>query len=199
MGTSGRLRDLFDDAPTPHIAHPPRTHHRDYYLATDGSFLAGRGGLGAIAETGDGQRLLRLARVAESPDNHAAEYRALRLGLDKLAAQAGPDVSVGVLIDHNDLAANINATSLGLADADWSTRSVSVPKAGSGYWQDIRRYIRKFDDLRAAAIRSDENPAHVLANTPEDYRHVNERTAGDAGGDWEIPPPSRADRHRASD
>ncbi|MFB6354796.1 MAG: ribonuclease H, partial [Halobacteriales archaeon] len=44
MAGYGRLRDLFDDAPTPHIAHPPRTHHRDYYLATDGSFLAGRGG-----------------------------------------------------------------------------------------------------------------------------------------------------------
>ncbi|PSP96181.1 ribonuclease H, partial [Halobacteriales archaeon QH_8_68_33] len=31
MAAYGRptLRDLFDEAPTPHIAHPPRTHHRD--------------------------------------------------------------------------------------------------------------------------------------------------------------------------
>ncbi|MFB6361416.1 MAG: ribonuclease H [Halobacteriales archaeon] len=199
MVRSGGLRDLFDDAPTPHIAHPPRTHHRDYYLATDGSFLAGQGGLGAIAETGSGQRLLRLARVAESADNNAAEYRALRLGLDELAAQAGPDASVGVLVDHNDLAANVNAMSLGLADADWSARSISVPRAGAGYWRDIRRHIREFDDLRAAAIRSDDNPAHVLANAPEDYRHVNAESGGAASRDWEIPPPSRADRHRASD
>ena len=199
MATSGRLRDLFDDSPTPHIAHPPHTHHRDYYLATDGSFLAGRGGLGVIVETGDGERVLRLARVAESPDNNAAEYRALRLGLDVLAARAKPGASVGVLVDHDDLAANVNATSLGLAAADWPSRKVSVPEAGAGYWRDIRARMGEFGEVRAAAIRSDDNPAHVLANAPEDYRHVNEGTPPDAQPDWEIPPPSRADRHRASD
>ena len=48
MATYGRpfLRDLFDGAPTPHIAHPPATHHRDFYLATDGSFRQSGGGLG---------------------------------------------------------------------------------------------------------------------------------------------------------
>ena len=94
MASPGRplLRDLFDGAPTPHIAHPPRTHHRDFYLATDGSFVAGRGGLGAILETGDGERVFRLARVAESPDNNVAEYRALRRGLDALAAHAVPSI-----------------------------------------------------------------------------------------------------------
>ncbi len=199
MASAGRLRDLFDDSPTPHIAHPPRTHHRDYYLATDGSFVAGRGGLGAIVETGDGERLLRLARVAESPDNNAAEYRALRLGLDALAERAEPGASVGVLVDHNDLAANVNATSLGLAAADWPARRVSVPEAGVGYWRDIRKRIGEFGDLRAAAIRSDDNPAHVLANAPEDYRHVNAEPAPGGERDWEIPPPSRADRTRASD
>jgi hypothetical protein len=194
----GRLRDLFDDAPTPHIAHPPRTHHRDYYLATDGSFVAGRGGLGAIVETGDGERVLRVARVAESPDNNVAEYRALRLGLDALAGRTGSDASVGVLIDHDDLAANVNTAALGLAAPDWPAGPVRVPEAGASYWRDIRARLRGFGDVRAASIRSDDNPAHVLANAPEDYRHLDEGEAS-GGRDWEIPPPSRADRHAASD
>jgi len=63
MAAYGRptLRDLFDEAPTPHIAHPPRTHHRDFYLATDGSYRGSRdanggpnGGLGVVIETRDG-------------------------------------------------------------------------------------------------------------------------------------------------
>lgn len=194
----GRLRDLFDDAPTPHIAHPPRTHHRDYYLATDGSFVAGRGGLGAIVENGDGERVRRLARVAASPDNNVAEYRALRLGLDVLADHAEPGASVGVLLDHDDLAANVNTAALGLAAPDWPAGPVRVPAAGTQYWRDIRRHIRRFGDLRAASIRSDDNPAHVLANAPEAYRHLDDR-ADPNTRDWEVPPPSRADRHRASD
>ncbi len=56
MAAHGRpaLRDLFDESPTPHIAHPPRTHHRDFYVATDGSFRGSGGGLGAVIETRDG-------------------------------------------------------------------------------------------------------------------------------------------------
>ena len=194
----GRLRDLFDDAPTPHIAHPPHTHHRDFYLATDGSFVEGRGGLGAIVETGDGERVVRLARVAESPNNNVAEYRALRLGLDALAAHAPPGSSVGVLLDHNDLAANVNAAAIGLASPDWPAGPVRVPPGGAGYWRDIRAHIRGFGELRAASIRSDDNPAHVLANAPEDYRHLEDEGAP-LKRTWEIPPPSRADRHQASD
>lgn len=194
-----RLRDLFDDAPTPHIAHPPRTHHRDYYLATDGSFVPGRGGLGAIAETGNGKRVLRLARVAESPDNNVAEYRALRFGLDALVHRAEPGASVGVLLDHDDLAANVNTAALGLATPDWPAGPVRIPKGGADYWRDIRTRIRGFGDLRAASIRSDDNPAHPLANAPEDYRHLAEDGAVSMGRDWEVPPPSRADRHQASD
>lgn len=194
----GRLRDLFDDAATPHIAHPPHTHHRDFYLATDGSFVAGRGGLGVIAETGEGDRVLRLARVAESPNNNVAEYRALRLGLDALAGHATAGDSVGVLLDHNDLAANVNAAALGLTAPDWPAGPVRVPREGVGYWRDIRAHIRGFGDLRAASIRSDDNPAHVLANAPEDYRHLDE-PGGPAGRDWDVPPASRADRHQASD
>src|SRR6056297_2521707 len=128
MAAYGRptLRDLFDEAPTPHIAHPPRTHHRDFYLATDGSFRGTGavstdsgdeaakpvGGLGVVIETRDGERVARLSLPDSAPDNNVAEYRALHLGLDVLAARVPRGSSVGVLIDHDDLAANVNATVL---------------------------------------------------------------------------------------
>ena len=202
MASAARLRDLFDDAPTPHIAHPPRTHHRDFYVATDGSFLAGRGGLGVIVETGVGERVLRLARVDDAPDNNVAEYRALQVGLDALAVHAGEDASVGVLVDHDDLAANVNAAALGLHSPTWSAGRVSVPEAASTHWRRIRGRVRGFGDLRAASIRSDDNPAHGLANAPEAYRHLDADPTTDvatvpgapASRDWEVPPPSRADR-----
>ena len=191
------LRDLFDDAPTPHIAHPPRTHHRDYYVATDGSFVPGGGGLGVIIETRDGDRLRRIARRDDSPDNNVAEYRALELGLDALAERVPPTAAVGVLVDHNDLAANVNATALGIRHPDWPAGPVRVPTAGAGYWRGIRTRIGEFADLRAACLPSPDNPAHVLANAPEEYGHVNAEPPGPVGADrdWEIPPPSRAERH----
>ncbi len=65
MAVYGRhpsLRDLFDESPTPHIAHPPRTHHRDFYVTSDGSFTGTRaGGLGVVIETRDGRRVARLS------------------------------------------------------------------------------------------------------------------------------------------
>ena len=90
MAAYGRpsLRDLFDEAPTPHIAHPPATHHRDFYLATDGSFRESGGGLGVVIETRDGTRVTRLAVTNEPPDNNVAEYQALHLGLDVLATRS---------------------------------------------------------------------------------------------------------------
>jgi len=83
MAAYGRpsLRDLFDESPTPHIAHPPRTHHRDFYIATDGSYTDTSGGLGAVIETRDGERVARLSLPDNAPDNNVAEYRALHLGL----------------------------------------------------------------------------------------------------------------------
>src|SRR6056297_3165236 len=110
MAVHGRstLRDLFDDSPTPHIAHPPRTHHRHFYVATDGSYRAEGGGLGAVIEARDGTRVARLALSDTPPDNNVAEYRALHLGLDVLAARAPPGSRVGVLVAHDDLAANVN-------------------------------------------------------------------------------------------
>ncbi len=200
MAAYGRssLRNLFDESPTPHIAHPPRTHHRDFYLATDGSFRRGGGGLGAVIETRDGERVARLSVPDEAPDNNVAEYRALHLGLDVLAARTPADASVGVLVDHDRLAENLNAAVLATG-AGPSPHTVSVPRATGLHWRGIRARLRGFAAVRAARIHSDENPAHPLANAPEEFGHVNDEPdrcvlPETPGGEERIPPPSRADR-----
>ncbi|MDX1744672.1 MAG: reverse transcriptase-like protein [Halobacteriales archaeon] len=203
MAAYGRpaLRDLFDDSPTPHIAHPPHTHHRDFYVATDGSYRSSGSGLGVLIETCDGERVLRLSVRDDAPDNNVAEYRALHLGLDALSARAPESSRVGVLIDHDDLAANVNAASIGAGDPAWaSPHPIRIPRASEHHWRGIQARIQGFSELRAARIGSDENPAHALANAPDQYAHVNEssnrcvlpqRPAQSAG----VPPPSRANRH----
>jgi len=201
MAAHGRptLRDLFDESPTPHIAHPPRTHHRDFYLATDGSFREAGGGLGAVIEARDGTRVARLSVPHRSPDNNVAEYRALHLGLDVLAARSPPNARVGVLIDHDDLAANVNAAVLSQGHSRTpGPHEVSVPAATGLHWRGIRARLRGFDAVRAARIPSDHNPAHPLANAPDRYAHVNEEPdrclVPEPASEDPIPPPSRADR-----
>ena len=202
MATMGRprLRDLFDEAPTPHIAHPPHTHRRDYYVATDGSFESTGAGLGVIIETPTGRRIKRLSRADGAPDNNVAEYRALHLGLDALAARVSHSASVGILVDHDDLASNVNAAVLAGRDRDLGTLAdVTHPPGTAAHWRGIRARIAGFEAVRAAAVSSEQNPAHPLANAPEEYAHVNrsgaeppvERTRGSE----QVPPPSRADRH----
>ncbi|WP_128476338.1 reverse transcriptase-like protein [Halorussus pelagicus] len=212
-GRSSPLRALFDESPTPHIAHPPRTHHRDFYVATDGSYSlqSDDGGLGAIIETRDGKRVARLSVPDESvTDNNVAEYRALHLGLDVLAARAPTGARVGVLVDHDDLAANVNSAALATRRTDNTPpRKLSVPPAGEHHWRGIRARVSRFGEIRAAVLESGQNPAHALANAPEEFAHVNresdrcllpERTTS---SEAQIPPPSRADRQtgdsRASD
>ena len=205
QGHAPSLRDLFDDSPTPHIAHPPRTHHRHFYVATDGSYSTetGEGGLGVIIETRDGERLARLS-IPDStvPDNNVAEVRALHLGLDVLAARAPKSARVGVLVDHDVLAANVNNAVLAARHPDWKPpRPFSVPDAAEHHWRGIRARICGFEELRAAKISSCQNPSHALANAPDLYAHVNHEPArcvlpdGPAPAEPQIPPPSRADRH----
>lgn len=206
MAAYGRpsLRDLFDEAPTPHIAHPPRTHHRDFYLATDGSFRESGGGLGAVIETCDGERVARLSVPNDAPDNNTAEYRALHLGLDVLADRSPPSARVGVLIDHDDLAANVNASVLAAREGRFDDHHrVSIPGTTGLHWRGIRSRLRDFGAVRAARIESDRNPAHPLANTPDQYGHVNAEPdrcllPDVPASEERVPPPSRADR-RASD
>jgi hypothetical protein len=204
------LRNLFDDSPTPHIAHPPHTHRRDYYLAADGSFRAdGDGGLGVIIETREGDPVARLSVPDRVPDNNVAEYRALHLGLDVLAARTPPSARVGVLVDHDDLAANVNRAVLaGRGNGYRPPHPYRVPDAAEHHWRGIRARLHGFAELRAARIRSGENPAHALANTPQCYAHVNGEadrcvlpsgpTAEEPEEQEQVPPPSRANRH-ASD
>ena len=201
------LRNLFDDSPTPHIAHPPRTHRRDFYLATDGSYRAGDdGGLGAVIETRDGRRVARVALTDRAPDNNVAEYRALHLGLDVLAERAPDEAAVGVLVDHDDLASNVNSAVLAGDHPDLDPpRPLTVPRRSRHHWRGIRARLSGFNEVRAARIDSDHNPAHPLANTPTRYAHVNREpdrcllpeTRDRREG---CPPPSRRARHdRASD
>ncbi|MFB6295444.1 MAG: ribonuclease H [Halobacteriales archaeon] len=189
------LRNLFDDAPTPHIAHSPRTHHRDYYVATDGSFFGDGAGIGVIVETGDGDCLFRIARGDDAPDNNTAEYRALAVGLDSLSAHAPETARIGLLVDHDDLAENVNAATLGMESPEWPDRPTAIPEPGLDRWRAIRESLGSFADVRAACVGSDRNPAHVLANAPEEYGHVSGTPTRAAGREWEVPPASRADRH----
>jgi len=205
MAAYGRpaLRDLFDDSPTPHIAHPPRTHRRDFYVATDGSFHEpDSGGLGVVIETRDGESVARLSVPDTPPDNNVAEYRALHLGLDVLAARAPPSARVGVVIDHDALAANVNRAALALSAPDARPpHPFRVPPGTDHHWRGIRARIGGFAALRAARLDSRENPAHPLANDPSSYAHVNGepdhcvRPTPTESTDEQIPPPSRADRH----
>jgi hypothetical protein len=84
-----------------------------------------------------------------------------------------------------------------------------VPAASRHHWRGIRARLSGFEEVRAARIDSDHNPAHPLANTPDRYAHVNreldrclipgaetDRHRSPEG----CPPPSRRSRHdRASD
>ncbi|MFC7019613.1 MULTISPECIES: ribonuclease H [Haloarcula] len=211
MAAYGRpsLRDLFDESPTPHIAHPPRSHHRDFYIATDGSFRphgtgAGTdgacGGLGIVVETLDGERVVRLSVPDSAPDNNVAEYRALHLGLDVLAARAPPDARVGLLIDHDQLAENVNAEVLATHGSTYDPpHAVSVPRGTGLHWRGIQARINGFQEVRAARISGDRNPAHPLANAPDQYAHVNSEAdrcvrPGMRATDEQVPPPSRAER-----
>jgi hypothetical protein len=203
------LRNLFDESPTPHIAHPPRTHCRDFYVATDGSYRSDHdGGLGVVIETCDGERVARLSVPDAVPDNNVAEYRALHLGLDVLAARAPDGIRVGVLVDHDDLAANVNRALLATRGPDMRPpHPFSIPGGTAHHWRGIRARVAGFRELRAARIDSGENPAHPLANTPSRYEHVNrepdrcvlpERSEPPhAPSDDRYPPPSRADRDRS--
>lgn len=198
-----RLRDIFDDAPTPHIAHPPHTHRRDYYVATDGSFSDAGSGLGVIIETRSGRRIARRAVPDDAPNNNVAEYRALHLGLDTLAERDQRDVRVGIILDHNDLAENVNAAVLAGRNREFrSLTDVALPPATDNHWRGIRARIAGFEEVRAATVDSGQNPAHPLANAPDQYAHVGVREDPYAGrgysaasGTQQVPPPSRADRH----
>jgi len=161
--------------------------------------------LGVVIETLDGERVVRLSVPDSAPDNNVAEYRALHLGLDVLATRAPADARVGLLIDHDQLAENVNAEVLATHGSAYDApHSVSVPPATGLHWRGIQARINGFGEIRAARIGSDLNPAHPLANAPDQYDHVNGETdrclrPEHTATDERVPPPSRAERGGASD
>jgi hypothetical protein len=193
------LRELFDDAPTPHIAHPPRTHHREYYLATDGSDHGAGGGLGVVVETAGGRRVARIARPDAVPDNNVAEYRALHLGLDVLANRTPDGAAVGILLDHDDLASNVNASLIANDSPEGHEYRPALPPRTAHHWRGIQARLARLGDARAATIDGRVNPAHPLANTPGDYDHVDASPrcvipSDPVSPDPAFPPPSRRER-----
>ncbi|MFB6197152.1 MAG: reverse transcriptase-like protein [Halobacteriaceae archaeon] len=204
FGGSTSLRNLFDGSPTPHIAHPPSTHHRDYYIASDGSHSANGSGLGVIIEGRNGNRVGRFAINDDAPDNNVAEYRALHFGLDILADRSPPNSSVGIIVDHDSLARNVNAVVLRNRHPDHEyLQEIQVPSSVGTHWRGIQARVSRFDEIRAARLDSRHNPAHPLANAPDQYAHVNQEPdrclrPGLTTEEGDIPPPSRSNRH-ASD
>jgi len=78
-------------------------------------------------------------------------------------------------------------------------KQFTVPASAEHHWRGIRARVVGFDELRAAQVDSKHNPAHVLANEPGQYAHVNQEPARCllpevSESDPQIPPPSRADR-----
>lgn len=153
-----------------------------------------------IIESRDGERVTRVARPDDAPDNNTAEYRALHLGLDVLAARAPADARVGILVDHDDLAADVNAAVIAGRRPDYEpVTPYAVPGSATRHWRGIRARLAGFDAVRAARIDSRANPAHPLANAPEEFRHIaseSDRCLVPDSSDSEtaVPPPSRADR-----
>jgi hypothetical protein len=86
------------------------------------------------------------------------------------------NIRVGVLVDHDDLAATVNGEVLAAGDPEWRpVDTCCVPPGSEHHWRGIRARIAGFGSLRAARIDGRENPAHPLANTPHEYDHVNRR------------------------
>lgn len=159
-GAAGRLRDRFDEARHPPAQGRPRTHHRDYYLATDGSVGPEGGRLGAVVETIDGVRVGAWCRRAPVADNNDAELKALHWGLDMLAARSPPRPTVGILLDHDLLGE-------GIARAVGTPRRPApeppIPSSSRHHWGGILARVGQCDAVGIAVAPGDRNPAHALA------------------------------------
>lgn len=162
MGPGSRraLRERFDDADHPAPQRLPRTHHREWYLATDASMCGQTATVGAILETPTGRRVGRWTREIPAPDNNAAELSALHYGLDRAAVVMAPTDRLGVLIDHDGLARAVAscATPHARPPARPPCRSASVH-----HWAGIRARIATVADVRVGLTTSHENPAHLVA------------------------------------
>ena len=156
-----RLRNCFDEGRRPTVQGRPTTHHRDYYLATDGSVDGEGGRVGAVAETIDGVRVGTWSRPAPVVDNNDAELKALHWGLDLLAARAPPSAHLGILLDHDPLAEQL-ARVIGLGPH--AARRVPIRTSSPHHWRGILARIHRYDAVGVAAVGATDNPAHEMAN-----------------------------------
>lgn len=160
-GPPARLRDRFDEARHPPAQGRPLTHHRDYYLATDGSVGPDGGRLGAVLETIDGVRVGAWSRTASVADNNDAELQALHWGLDLLAARSPPDSTVGVLLDH-DVLGEVLARAVGRSG--YRLPPSPIPSASRHHWGGILARITQCESVGVAVVTGKRNPAHAVAN-----------------------------------
>lgn len=157
------LRERFDESFHPPPQRPPLTHHREWYLATDGSMIDGRGRLGAVLESADGRTRGRWSRSFPARDNNAAEVAALHFGLDRAAVHLGMGDRLGILLDHDPLAD---------AAAVCATPETSAPprppcgSASVNHWGGITARIAGVPDVRIGLVDSVDNPAHPVAHGP---------------------------------
>lgn len=155
------LRERFDDANHPAPQRMPHTHHRDRYLATDGSMTPSGARIGAVLEAASGRTIGRWHGTVPAPDNNAAEVAALHFGLDLAACHLSRETSLGVLLDHDVLARAVAAC---------ATPGLPTPvrppcgSASPNHWGGITARVAALTDVRVGLVDSRENPAHPVAN-----------------------------------
>lgn len=159
-GGPARLRDRFDEAHHPAAQGQPLSHHRDYYLATDGSVGPDGGRLGAIVETIDGVQVGAWRRGAPVSDNNDAELKALHWGLDLLAARSPPQPRIGVLLDHDLLGEGL-ARAVGAPHHP--APNSPVPSSSRHHWGGILARTSQCGSVGIAIVPGDRNPAHAVA------------------------------------
>ncbi|HIJ12259.1 MAG TPA: hypothetical protein HA275_00800 [Halobacteriales archaeon] len=177
------LREIFESE---FSQYPLSNYVGDFYMAVDGSFRGETSGLGVIIETYQGENVLKISQQGNFPDSNAAEYGALKIGLETLLGFVDQNCRIGIITDHDRLSANINTISRGRERMDFEDR-ISVPRTVKKDWKAIIKFADMCQQVRSVCIKSKENPAHRLANLVGGYTTYgnaeNQRT--------EIPPPSR--------
>lgn len=166
------LRNRFDDADHVWPRSLPRTHHREYYLATDGSVVGEEGRLGAVLETIDGIRVGAWARSAPVADNNDAELKALHWGLDLFADRTPAEASLGIVVDHEALG---RAVAAACERRDRMPES-PVPSASDHHWGGILARVHRSGPVGVGLVTGDRNPAHPVANAG---RGLGAPTGGD--------------------
>ena len=155
------LRNRFDSGVHPDGQPRPISQQRDYYLATDATMRdRADARMAVLLETYDGERVGAWTRQQAAVDNNAAEFDALRWGVDLLEPRIPPGASLGVLLDHEGLAKGVAATVSGAG------RTPPVGSIRARDWSGLRHSLATREDVQVVEIASEENPAHQLLAGP---------------------------------